>query len=204
MSQIALPLPHRTASDPHRIIIGNANEAAHNALRDPQSWPFGTAILAGPSRCGKSLLGTWAVSAGVVVLDNADSMDETQLFHRWNAAQEQQEKLLLIVGAQPWEITLPDLRSRLGAALHIEISEPDDAMTAALIEAMAEQRGLALADGAAVCSPGSKAIWIPLGSVTPLRVRAWKFYYIQGFGRYSSTGSRIGCLALECTSSRGS
>jgi len=76
-------------------------------------------------------------------------MDETQLFHRWNAAQEQQEKLLLIVGAQPWEITLPDLRSRLGAALHIEISEPDDAMTAALIEAMAEQRGLALADGAA-------------------------------------------------------
>lgn len=149
MSQIALPLPHRTASDPRRLIIGNANEAAHHALSEPRSWPFGTAILAGPSRSGKSLLGKWADDAGIVVLDDADTMDETKLFHRWNAAQEWRESLLLIVSAQPWEIALPDLKSRLGAALHIEISEPDDAMTAALIDAMAEQRGLALADGAA-------------------------------------------------------
>lgn len=149
MSQIALPLPHRTASDPRRLIIGNANEAAHHALCEPRSWPFGTAILAGPPRSGKSLLGKWADDDGIVVLDDADTMDETKLFHRWNAAQERHESLLLIVSAQPWEIALPDLKSRLGAALHIEISEPDDAMTAALIDAMAEQRGLALADGAA-------------------------------------------------------
>lgn len=149
MSQIALPLPHRTASDPHRLIIGNANAAAHRALNDTVNWPFGTAILTGPPRSGKTLLGKWATSAGIVVLDDADMMDETELFHRWNAAQERQERLLLIVSSQPWEIALPDLKSRLGAALHIEIGEPDDAMTGALIEAMAEQRGLALADGAA-------------------------------------------------------
>ncbi len=149
MSQIALPLPQHNASDPGRLIIGNANEAVHRALNNPQSWPYGTAVLAGPARCGKSLLGKWAQGRDIAVIDDADRMEETDLFHRWNAAQEAREKLLLIVSAQPWEIALPDLKSRLGAAMQLQIGEPDDAMTAALIEAVAHQRGLALAEGAA-------------------------------------------------------
>lgn len=148
MSQIALPLTQRSCSDPARIIIGNANASALEALREPANWPFGTAVLTGPPRSGKSLLGQWASGQGVIVLDDADMVDETELFHRWNAAQEKGEKLLLITGKQPWEIALPDLRSRLGSALQIEIEEPDDAMAAALIEAIAEQRGLVLAEGA--------------------------------------------------------
>ena len=39
---------------------------------------------------------------------------------------------------------LPDLASRLGAALHLEIGAPDDAMVADLIALHAELRGLAL------------------------------------------------------------
>ena len=46
------------------------------------------------------------------------------------------------------DIALPDLRSRLGAALHLTIAVPDDDMVAALIEAHAEARGLVLGDGA--------------------------------------------------------
>ncbi|WFL76500.1 DnaA/Hda family protein [Altererythrobacter arenosus] len=148
MSQIALPLELRGQSDPDRIVIGNANLAVYEALADPKSWPFRTAVLTGPPRSGKSLIGRWASGQGVKVIDGADTVDETELFHRWNAAQESGEPLLLISDRQPWEISLPDLRSRLGGSLQLEILTPDDKMVAQLIEIVAEQRGLSLSDGA--------------------------------------------------------
>ncbi|TRD12199.1 ATPase [Erythrobacter insulae] len=152
-SQIALPLASAGAAEPQRIVVGNANAHVIEALRDPSRWPFHTAVLTGPERSGKSVLGRWAGANGIAVIDQADSMDETDLFHRWNASQKGGSKagepLLLIANAQPWKIALPDLASRLGGSLQLEIGEPDDAMAAQLIEAMAEQRALSLADGAA-------------------------------------------------------
>lgn len=149
MSQIALPLTVRRAQDPERIVVGNANRAAIDALGDPSSWPYGTVVLAGPSRSGKSLLARWSEMQGdVEVIDDAHAIDETELFHRWNRAQEGGHALLFVTDRDPWEIALPDLRSRLGAALHLEIGVPDDEMVAALIEAHAEARGLVLDEGA--------------------------------------------------------
>lgn len=149
MGQIALPLTVRRADDPGRIVVGNANRAAIDALSDPSAWPYGTAILAGPPRSGKSLLARWAVGQGEIeAIDGADGVDETDLFHRWNRAQESGRPLLLVTDRDPWEIALPDLRSRLGAALHLEIGVPDDEMVGALIEAHAEACGLALGEGA--------------------------------------------------------
>lgn len=148
MSQIALPLSLRDQTDPDRIVIGVANRAVQEALAQPGEWPFHTAVLTGPPRSGKSLLGRWAAGQGVTVIDGADSVDETELFHRWNAAQESGTALLLIADKQPWNITLPDLRSRLGAALQLEIGVPDDEIVGQLIETIAVQHGLALADGA--------------------------------------------------------
>ncbi|WP_379546022.1 ATPase [Qipengyuania sp. DSG2-2] len=147
-TQIALPLSLQSEGEPARIALGPANQRAAEALADPSPWPFGTAILTGPPRSGKSLLGRWFAQSGGVVIDGADGWDETDLFHRWNRAQEQGEKLLLIADGEEWEITLPDLRSRLGAALHLQIGQPDDAMLADLIEIHASQRGLALGEGA--------------------------------------------------------
>lgn len=148
MSQIALPLDLRGRSDPESIVIGNANRAVYEALMDPAAWPFRTAVLTGPHRSGKSLIGKWASGQGVTVIDDAEREDEIDLFHRWNAAQESSEPLLLISNCQPWDISLPDLRSRLGGSLQLEIGTPDDDMVAQLIEAMAAQRGLALSEGA--------------------------------------------------------
>ena len=51
--------------------------------------------------------------------------------------------LLLVVRGE-WRITLPDLASRMGAALHLEIGAPDDAMVADLIALHAELRGIVL------------------------------------------------------------
>lgn len=147
-SQIALPLTLSGRGKASRIVIGNANETAYEALAKPEGWPFNTAVLTGPPRSGKSLLGKWAESQGVVVIDDAEQWQEADLFHRWNRAQETGEPLLLISNRQPWEIALPDLRSRLGGSLQLEIGVPDDDMVARLIEAIAEQRGLVLADGA--------------------------------------------------------
>lgn len=152
-SQIALPLVLAGQGASDRIVIGNANVHVAEALRDPAGWPFGVAVLTGPPKSGKSLLGRWAGEHGIEVIDGADAMEESELFHRWNAVQEGGSKaggkLLLIADRQPWEISLPDLRSRLGGSLQLEIGDPDDAMAAELIEAIAVQRGLSLGTEAA-------------------------------------------------------
>ena len=148
-TQIALPLPPAREGDPASIVIGNANAGAVEALRNPASWPFGTAILRGASRSGKSLLGRWFEHSGLgETIDPADAVDETALFHRWNRAQENGTALLLIPDTAPWDIALPDLRSRLGAALALEIEAPDDAMMRDLVLSHAERRGLVLGEEA--------------------------------------------------------
>ena len=150
MSQIALPLGTGPGASPRRIVVGNANAAAVEALHRPQDWPFRTAVLSGPPRSGKSLMARWFADNGLgEAIDDARLLDETALFHRWNRAQETDTPLLLIAGAGDWVIALPDLASRLGAALHLDIGVPDDAMLADLILAHAEARGLALGPDAA-------------------------------------------------------
>ncbi len=153
MSQIALPLRRGPGRGPSRIVVGSANARIFEALAAPEAWPFRTAILTGPPRSGKSLIARWfeeqRAGLGGDAIDGADRMDETELFHRWNRAQESGAPLLMTVDARDWQIALPDLRSRLAAALHLEIGHPDDDMAQNLILALAEQRGLALGEGAA-------------------------------------------------------
>ncbi|MGI8944561.1 MAG: HdaA/DnaA family protein [Qipengyuania sp.] len=149
MSQIALPLQSARKGDVAKIVLGNANRGAADALAEPGGWPFRTAVLVGPPRSGKTLLGLWFAASGKgETLDGADRWDETELFHRWNRAQENGKPLLLISDADSWDIALPDLRSRLGGSLQLEIGVPDDDMVGDLIEAHAEQRGLMLGEGA--------------------------------------------------------
>ncbi len=149
MSQIALPFPAGSAN-PSRIVVGSANAHVAEALTSPERWPFRTAVLTGAPRSGKSLIARWFAESGKgQTVDDARSLDEAELFHHWNRAQEAGMPLLIVGGEPPWSITLPDLRSRLGAALQLEIGLPDDAMAADLLLALAEQRGLALGEGAA-------------------------------------------------------
>lgn len=152
-SQIALPLSPGGSQTPARIVVGNANSAVIEALQAPDRWPFHTAVLTGPERSGKSLLGRWAAGRGILVVDGADALPEDEVFHRWNAVQQggtqAGQPLLLIADSTPWNIALPDLRSRLGGSLQLAIGDPDDAMAAELIHAHAEARALTLADGAA-------------------------------------------------------
>ena len=152
MSQIVLPLIPQ-ATGPARIVIGPANAHVAEALGHPENWPFRTAVLTGPPRSGKSLFARWfeanASEHGGEAIDNAQALDEAELFHRWNRAQEQGTPLLVVGGHPPWDIALPDLKSRLGAALQLEIGLPDDAMAAELLALHAEQCALPLSAEAA-------------------------------------------------------
>src|SRR3546814_12513632 len=73
--------------------------------------------------------------AGCRVVDDARQADEEALFHAWNDAQTGHYPLLLIADAPPaqWDIALPDLRSRLAAAPHVALEEPDDELPLALL-----------------------------------------------------------------------
>ena len=160
-SQIALPLTARNAAGAQRIVVGNANAAVIEALQEPARWPYHVAVLTGPPRSGKSLLARWAQSlhadGQLEVIDDAERVDETELFHRWNAVQQGGSReggaLLIVANADPehggWKIALPDLASRIGGSLQLAIGAPDDAMAGELILAHAERRGLTLPDGAA-------------------------------------------------------
>lgn len=147
-----IPLPLGTGAGPSRIVVGSGNAAAIEALSHAEDWPFRTAVLFGPPRSGKSLLARWFAESGAgEAIDDAEAMDEAELFHRWNRAQESGKPLLIAVNAPEggWAIALPDLRSRIGAALHLEIGAPDDAMLTDLIAIHAEMRGLSLGPDAA-------------------------------------------------------
>jgi hypothetical protein len=162
-TQIALPLAGKAPRAAQRLVVGNANAQVIEALSDPQKWPFHVAVLTGPPRSGKSLIGRWLAGqecgARIAVIDDAHRVDETELFHRWNAVQQAAmradgngaEALLLIAGQGEggWQIGLPDLASRLGGSMQLAITEPDDAMASDLLMALAQQRGLSLPEGAA-------------------------------------------------------
>jgi hypothetical protein len=162
VTQIVLPLAP-ASTGPSRIVIGPANANVAEALAHPENWPFRTAVLTGPPRSGKSLFARWFAESGHDAIDEAHTLDETELFHRWNRAQEQGTSLLIVAGEPPWNIKLPDLRSRLGAALQLEIGAPDDAMAEALLYAHAEQRGLPLgAEAADYLVPRAGRAWADL------------------------------------------
>ncbi len=153
MSQIALPL--ELSGGAETIVGGPSLLPVFAALQTSETWPYRTAVLSGPPRSGKSLLARWFGASGAgEAIDDADRIEEEAVFHRWNRAQAEGHALL-VVARQPvampgqtsgWRITLPDLGSRLGAALPLRIGAPDDALLRALIDEHARRRGLILGE----------------------------------------------------------
>lgn len=146
-TQIALPLV--TARGSETVVMGPSLVPVIEALQAAERWPFRTAILAGPPRSGKSLLARWFAESGAgEVVDGADALPEDEVFHRWNRAQADGKPLLLVANRAPgeWKVALPDLASRLGAALLIEIAPPDDELVAGLVAELSARRGLVLGE----------------------------------------------------------
>lgn len=149
--QIALPLDWPQVGDDGRFILSQANRAAFDHFRSWSLWPVKATMLTGPRRSGRSLLARAFVGrVGGRLFEEADSHDEEELFHAWNAAQESGHPLVMIVDQVPpqWEVALPDLRTRLAITPVARIEQPDDALFRGIIRLLFADRGLHIADDA--------------------------------------------------------
>lgn len=146
MRQIALPLDELRGGASSSLIITPSNSTAFAGLGSAGSWPRHCAILTGPARSGKSLMARYFAGQGGTVIDDAETSGAEVLFNAWNRAQESGTALLLISRWLPadWNIALPDLKSRLGSAMLLEISPPDDEMIEQLLQKQLADRGAAI------------------------------------------------------------
>lgn len=141
--QIALPLDWPQSADDRRFILSAANQDAFEHFRRWSMWPVKSTILSGPRRSGRSLLARGFVArVGGRLFDDAERHDEEALFHAWNLAQETGKPLVMVTGDEAWEVTLPDLRTRLAVTPVARILQPDDALFSSLIELLFADRGL--------------------------------------------------------------
>jgi hypothetical protein len=145
VNQIALPLDWPVADREEDFLLSDCNRAAFDHLRRWSLWPVMATLVTGPRKSGRSLLGRiFTRKTGGRLFDRAEEHDEEDLFHAWNDAQARRRPLLIVADVAPpqWEITLPDLRSRLAATPHVEIGPPDDPLIGQLIEKQLADRGV--------------------------------------------------------------
>jgi hypothetical protein len=143
--QIALPLDWPQAQDDSRFILSEANRDAFEHFRTWSLWPVKATILTGPRRSGRSLLARAFVErVHGRLFDRAERHNEAELFHAWNAAQDDGRPIVMIVDEVPpiWEIALPDLRTRLAITPIARIQQPDDELFRGIIRLLFADRGL--------------------------------------------------------------
>jgi chromosomal replication initiation ATPase DnaA len=137
MRQISLPFDRPDRASGEDFLVSHANRIAVRHLENWREWPLSISVLSGPPLSGRSTLGRHFVAqSGGTMIDDAQGQDEQALFNAWNDAQTARRPLLLIADAPPaqWQVALPDLRSRLAAAPHVALEQPDEALARALIE----------------------------------------------------------------------
>ena len=143
--QIALPLDWPQAADDRRFIVSDANRDAFEHFRSWSLWAVKATMLSGPRRSGRSLLArAFVARVGGRLFDGAESCDEEELFHAWNAAQDSGKPLVMVVDDVPpaWEVGLPDLRTRLAITPVARIAQPDDKLFRSIVRLLFADRGL--------------------------------------------------------------
>src|SRR4029079_7341389 len=167
--QLILSLGHPESFARDDFIAGASNAAALALIDAWPEWPDRIVALIGPEGAGKSHLASmWGektgarflssrllgetdlpamLSTGALVIEDLPSrLDEVALFHMLNLARQERAHVLLTARAQPasWQITLPDLSSRLRALPVVALKPPDDALLRALLVKLAVDRQLDL------------------------------------------------------------
>ena len=168
--QLLLDLPHRPALGRDDFLVTGSNSAAVSLVDEWPLWPTHAAILVGPKGSGKShLSNVWqqaslakAILAADLKTDTVGSLmankalvledvspgqfDQTALFHALNHARQQQGHVLLTSELEPkaWNVTLPDLASRLAALPLVNILPPDDALLRGVLVKLFADRQIAV------------------------------------------------------------
>ncbi len=157
--QLVLDLPFRPALGRDDFFVAPSNEQAVASIDQWPDWPNPVLVLVGPQGAGKSHLSeVWRqashaqkitgeqlavenlptlLSDGALLVEGlpGSGLDETALFHLINLSREQGAYLMLTATTPPsaWQVRLPDLVSRLAAAGHVVLSEPDDTLLRAIL-----------------------------------------------------------------------
>jgi chromosomal replication initiation ATPase DnaA len=148
MTQLTLPIAWSQRMDASRLLITPCNAAAFALLRDWANWPSPCTLLVGPRKSARTLMGRLFESeSGGMLVDDAETRDEEELFHLWNDARDTGRPMLVIAQNIPpaWPIHLPDLRTRLATAALARVLPPDENVSAALITHGLERAGSAFA-----------------------------------------------------------
>jgi chromosomal replication initiation ATPase DnaA len=168
--QLPLSLPHRPSLGRADFLTGDANAAAIAFVDRWPEWPARPVLLHGPAGSGKThLTEIWRAASGAEAVGASElseesavlagsqrafavedlhngPLDEAALFHLLNLAAERGTVLLLTsrVPASALPITLPDLASRLRAALPLELAAPDDELLRRVLIKLFADRQLTL------------------------------------------------------------
>jgi chromosomal replication initiation ATPase DnaA len=152
--QLPLDLPHRQAMGAADFMVSPCNADAVALLDRWPAWPGPALVVHGPAGCGKThLTHVWRAQSGAVAIDRLAltseavpellgdavacvvedvdrGIDETALFHLHNLLAGQGGYLLLTARAPAahWGLSLPDLASRMGAAMSVAVGAPDEAL----------------------------------------------------------------------------
>lgn len=152
--QLALDIPFRAAYGGEDFLLADCNRDAVGWIDRWPDWPGHVMILYGPAGSGKThLCHVWQKVAGAVrldldgwdllseghifILDDVERVygEQEKLFHLYNWVREKQGFLLITARTHPknWDLSLPDLRSRMMAVPAVEICAPDEGLLQALI-----------------------------------------------------------------------
>ncbi|ARE39875.1 Chromosomal replication initiator protein DnaA [Rhodovulum sp. P5] len=171
--QLIFDLPVRPARGREDFFVAPANERAVAQIDAWRDWPSGKLLLIGAVGAGKTHLShVWAEMTGAplvqagdpalsdppalldkggTIVENVDRIAgdreaETALFHVHNLAGAQRVPLLLTARTPPrdWPPILPDLASRLTATATARLDPPDDALLAAILVKLFNDRQLAV------------------------------------------------------------
>jgi chromosomal replication initiation ATPase DnaA len=169
-SQLVLELPHIPSLDGEDFLVSASNEKAARLVQSWPDWAGPVCIIAGPEGSGKThLINVWRGLAGAnaypagaiaqaigavletpgpVAIEDIDagSIDEHAAFHLLNLARERRFDVLITGRTAPglWDISLPDLRSRLRSAALVEIDEPDEVLLRAVLVKLFADRQLSI------------------------------------------------------------
>lgn len=156
-AQLVLNLPLPQSWDEADFFVTPGNEQALRLMLSWPDWQSPAAIVFGPPQCGKTYLAkiwqhrskaafveapmlaahVWTAPYDPLVVEDvgAAPFDETALFHHLNLAREHGSWVLLTAETAPgrWNLSLPDLRSRIRSYPAIEIYQPGEEHLAALL-----------------------------------------------------------------------
>lgn len=173
--QYVMPLPFSVDYAEENFIVSDANRAAFRLVKQWPEWRTQAVLIQGPAQSGKTHLAhIWEKRAGAciipaksltdfipgrlgesphVVVEDIEGLEsEIALVHLYNHLGETGGSLMLTTQKTPGKLPfkLPDLRSRLGAAVAVVIHTPDDVLLEALLVKQFSDRQLKVGEGVIV------------------------------------------------------